>query len=442
MRARFTEGVEVIKKLQEAGYIAVFAGGCVRDMLSQTYPNDFDVATNATPDQVIEIFGEKTCPVGKSFGVVLVTFGPGVYIEVATFRRDGNYSDGRHPENVELLTNLAPEEAMRIDASRRDFTINAMFHDPIAERTYDFYNSKRDLNNGMVRFVGNPQERIKEDSLRALRFFRFRARFKQGDFNSHNAALTCIEDGLKGVSIERIAGEFYKIITIPSALRAIDTLKNGKIDKLLGFDLSLLHGVPQDPIWHPEGNVYIHTIKVMQNVPCNNLELRLAAMFHDFGKIETTERIDNRLVSRNHAEFSELRVKRLLTKLKVSKNFFEEVTYLVRNHMVPLGLLNMRKCKIKEFISHKYFQNLMILHYADKMGSNRDLQNYNRIQEYVAKLDTTKLPEPLINGNDLIQYGIQGKEIGIIKKLLFEKQLNDEFFTKEEGLQLLTKLKN
>ena len=304
------QAIQIIETLKSNGFQAVFAGGYVRDMLLVAKSGDIDIATNALPEQVESLF-EKTVPVGKAFGVIVVVI-DNFEFEVATFRNDGQYSDGRRPDSVEF-------SSIEEDAKRRDFTINGLFYDPVDAKVLDFVNGESDIKAGIVRFIGDAEARIAEDKLRLLRGVRFALRF---DFDLEQASYEAIKKNAEQVSLvskERIMAELVKMMKLEKPRRMFELLFDTGLIHYVLPDIEALQGVEQDPNWHPEGDVLEHTIRVMGHLKGESLEVQFAGMFHDVSKPETAEKIDGRITNREHARIGAKKTREILEALKFPK---------------------------------------------------------------------------------------------------------------------------
>ncbi len=422
--------IEVIKHLQDHGYEAVFAGGCVRDHMMGRVPNDYDIATNARPQDVENIFG-NTLPIGKSFGVIQVKHNNYTF-EVATFRTDSELSDGRRPDSVEFST-------MQEDAARRDFTINAMFYDPIKEYTYDFYGGTKDIEDRLIRFVGSPRTRIEEDKLRILRAVRFSLTL---NFNMDPTTLhiiTCYSELVKEVSAERIRDEINKMLTHSPSITLHMLNSAGLLEHILP-EIKALEKVAQSPNHHPEGNAFAHIYKCLSIAPGLHLDVKWAILLHDVGKSKTMTVGDDGIIHfYKHHEVGAPIAEEILKRLKFSNKFIEKVVWLVRNHMKLHFAPNMKKSKLKRLLGEKWIDELIVLHYADKMGSNRNLDTINFISRAQKTIPIEEIkPEKLINGDDLISLGFKaGRIFKEILEYIEELQLEGELSTKEEALAVV-----
>lgn len=424
------KAIAIVRILKEHGHQAVFAGGFVRDMIIGRESNDIDIATSAKPEQVEEIF-ERTIPVGKAFGVVRVLFDMTEF-EVATFRADSKGGDGRRPDSVTFCT-------IDGDAARRDFTINGLFLDPIDDKVIDFVGGQNDIAKKRICFIGDPIARINEDHLRILRAIRFAAvlgfRIERESYKviKENASL------VSHVSSERVREELVKTLKGGDPRIALTLLSDtGLLDVILP-ELTLLRGTKQDPIWHPEGDAFEHTIKVLE-VLCSSgasIEARLAGLFHDIGKPQTTEVRDGRIVSREHAKVGADITRDVMGRLRFPNKQIDHVAGLVYDHMKPLAIKGMRKAKIKRLFAQDTFADLKELHRADKLGGMGDLSTVELIEQLEEKFSSEPLkPIPLIDGRDLIGIGFkEGREIGSAKRQIYDLQLEGKLTDKAGALE-------
>jgi poly(A) polymerase len=397
--------IEVIQQLKIRGYIAYFVGGYIRDkLLYRVSTGDIDIATDALPEQVLEIFPDSKY-VGESFGVVLVKMGEYSF-EVATFRKDMGTTDGRHPANVEFTNNI------HFDSDRRDFTINAIYHNPLNGEYFDEVDGQRDLKNEIIKFVGNPQKRIKEDYLRMLRAVRFAVKL---GFTLDVVTKYAIIGNARHVTKlapERIFDELNKIFKTTDVGKAFSLLEELGLLSAIFPDISRLRYVPEPPEFHPEGDTFTHTMQVLQNIPVGApLRLTYAALLHDVGKPDTRGFNNNRITFYGHDEKSAELVEVILKNLKAPTKLIEDVVYLVRNHMVFRNVQTMKKSKLKKFMAHPLFFDSLQLHYADCMGAHKNLSNYNFL---LRKMSETKIEEVkkevenrLITGEDLLGAGFK-----------------------------------
>ena len=347
---------KLVRRLRDSGFIAYFAGGCVRDALLRKQPKDIDIATEAEPDDVQKLFA-RTVAVGVKFGVVRVLEG-GIEFEVATFRSDGVYLDGRRPVSV---TFSSPEE----DAKRRDFTINGMFYDPLQDQVVDFVGGKSDLEHRLVRAIGDPNERISEDHLRLLRALRFAAAL---DFEIEPATWKAVKENahqITTVSHERIRDELVKILADPHRVRGLDLLdQSGLLQNILP-EISRTHGCEQPPQFHPEGDVYVHTRLMLSLLPADvSPLLALSVLLHDIGKPGTYsfDEIDQRIRFNGHDQKGAEMAIEIMTRLRFSNEEIDTVVEAIRNHMVFKDTPNMRPAKLRRFMGRQNFPLELELH--------------------------------------------------------------------------------
>jgi poly(A) polymerase len=424
------EAIKVISKLQQSGYLAYFAGGCVRDLLRDEIPTDYDIATNALPEQVTALFN-KTRSVGAHFGVIIVISGEFVF-EVATFRNDGSYGDGRRPETVEFTS---PEE----DVLRRDFTINGIFYDPIKDLTIDYVNGQDDIKSGTVRAIGNPESRFKEDHLRLLRAVRFAARFDYKIEENTWAAICSNAKEIKNISEERIRDELSKILVDPQRVQGFDLLMESGLMEAILPEIIDLKGCEQPPQFHPEGDVFVHTrlmLTLLKEDP--SLSLVLSVLLHDIGKPATFSYDEeaHRIRFNGHDKIGSGMATTILRRLKYPNKIIEEVTEMVDNHMTFKDVQKMREAKLKRFMARSTFEDETELHRVDCLGSWGGLDNYDFLNQKRADFDNEPIiPPPLLTGNDLIEIGWNpGPELGKILTKVQDLQLEGSLSTKVEAL--------
>ncbi|MDO8640850.1 MAG: CCA tRNA nucleotidyltransferase [Nitrosarchaeum sp.] len=423
-----TEALKIVEILRNHGFEALFAGGCVRDRLMGIPFHDIDIATSATPDQIEALF-PKTIPVGKSFGVIIVIEND-IQFEVATFRTDGISSDGRHPDTV----NFSSKEE---DAKRRDLTINAMFYDPTADKILDFVNGQKDIESRIIRFVGNPRQRIEEDKLRMIRAIRFAARF---DFDIDADTSTAIKEMahlVTTISEERIAEEIIKILQLHKSRKAFDLLLNHNLLEHILPEVKTLIGVEQPVDFHPEGDVFQHTILALEQLSKDaSPELLLGMLLHDIGK-PATFKIAERIRFDGHDDRGVEIADRILKRLKFSNETIERVKALIANHMRFAHVKKMRVSKLKRFINMPFFDEHIAIHRADCLSSHGGLDNVDFVIEQRDSFPPEELKPPrIITGHDLIAMGF--KQGPIFKKILTEiedMQLENVIKTREEAIQ-------
>jgi len=386
----------VVRKLRAAGHETYFAGGFVRDRLLGRPIHEIDIATAAPPDRVEALF-PKTVPVGKAFGVILVLEGDHRF-EVATFRSDGRYLDGRRPESVAYS---GPEE----DARRRDFTINGMFFDPETDRVLDFVEGKADLDRRLVRAIGDPKARFSEDRLRLLRAVRFAGRFGFALDPATEAAIREMAPGIAQVSGERVRDELSKILTDASRSKTLELLRATGLLPLILPEVSAMEGVPQPPEYHPEGDVWTHTKLALDTLKEPTFELALAVLLHDIGKPRTLVKAD-RIRFNNHDKVGADMASGIADRLKLSNDQKDRIVWLVHKHLAFLQWELMRESTLKRLLAHEHIVDLLKLVRADTLGSMADDAYVNRLEEIKSTMKAEELkPPPLVTGKDLIEMG-------------------------------------
>jgi len=430
--------IEIIKKLKAAGHEAYWAGGCVRDMLLGVKPKDFDIVTGAKPDEIEKIL-EHTIPIGKQFGVIL-TIANGHHFEVATFRSDAGYTDGRRPDAV-IFTNA--EE----DAKRRDFTINGMFYDPTEDKILDYVGGQKDLEARLVRFIGKPSERIMEDHLRILRAIRLKNTLNfQYEPKTYEAVLKHASMLISKVSNERIRDELNKIMVSPYAVNAFQDMEDAGILKIILPEIQKMKGVAQPYQYHKEGDVWTHAMQSLAALSENAaLPLRWATLLHDVGKPETFK-LAERIRFDTHDRKSRDIARKILTRLHFDNRMIDEICWLVEHHMMVMPLVQMPKGRRLVWFHHVYFKNLLELFYADARGTTPP---HTEIIDQIAQLyhddlqSMPKPPPPLLHGEDIMKaMNLKpGKKVGYILEKVREKQLAGELKTKKAALAWLKKIK-
>jgi len=391
------KAIEIIKRLRELGYESYLAGGCVRDMLLGKSPQDFDITTNAKPEEIREIF-PHTIPVGAQFGVMLV-ISEGDPFEVATFRHDGPYLDGRRPAHVRY-------GSLREDVLRRDFTVNGMICDPIEDRIIDLVGGRSDLARRTIRAIGNPGKRFTEDRLRMLRAVRFAAAL---DFTIEEKTLGAIRQSAEAVtrvSWERIGDEITRILTEGAAKRGFELLDSTGLLKVVLPEIEAMKGVEQSPDYHPEGDVFTHTLFTLGHLEAATETLAYGCLLHDVGKPPCIRRVGERLTFYGHTERGAEMAVEILQRLKRSRATWERVAYLVRNHLRHTQAPQMRLSTLKRFLGEEGIDELLALTRIDALSSNGDLQYYRFCIEKLTELKQEEIhPEPLLRGQDLIAMG-------------------------------------
>jgi putative nucleotidyltransferase with HDIG domain len=437
--------IHVVRELRRHGFQAYLAGGCVRDMLLGLEPADYDVTTDATPIDVMRIFPE-TYAVGAQFGVVLVPNAkdngrdeaPNEHprpIEVATFRSDGIYSDGRHPDRVQY--SKSPEE----DVQRRDFTINGLLMDPLdGNRVLDFVGGRADLAAGIVRAIGDPERRFLEDKLRMLRAVRFAARFGYTIDPPTFAAIQKLAPTIHQVSRERVRDELTKMLTEGHARQAFELLDSTGLLKEVLAEIDRMHGVEQPPQFHPEGDVWIHTLLLLEQLPANcSRTLAWGALLHDVGKPPTFRVAPDRIRFDGHVEVGVRMAHEICRRLNFSNDGTAQIEALVANHMRFADVERMKAATLKRFLRLPQFDEHLELHRIDCLSSHGDLSLYEFVGE---KLRTTPpeqiRPEPLLTGQDLIELGYApGPRFKEILAAVEDAQLEGKVQSREQAVELV-----
>lgn len=423
------DATEIVRKLRKAGYEAYFAGGSVRDRLIQRPPKDIDIATNATPDKVQELFESASDLQGKAFGVIRVRQGENVY-EVATFRKDGTYLDGRRPESVTFST---AEE----DAQRRDFTINGLFFDPVENRIIDHVGGREDLGKKLLRAIGKPEARFEEDQLRIFRAIRFAVELEFEIDPGTWSALCSLAPKTLSVAPERVREELTRAFTSPQPQRALDLLDQSGLLKLWLPEVSNQKGVEQPPQFHPEGDVYVHVRMMMGKLEKPSPTLAWSVLLHDIGKPSTLKVDSNGRIRFNEHDVVGARMAReLMQRFRFSNAEIDAVADCVANHMTWKDVPNMRLSTFKRLLARPHFETELALHQIDCACSHQDFSILQAVQERRASIATEPLkPPPLINGSDLLALGLpSGPGIGKILRMIEDEQLEGRLTTREAAL--------
>lgn len=430
MQAKESLARAVARRLREAGYIAYLAGGCVRDRLMGREPDDFDVATDADAATVQALF-PRTIPVGVQFGVVIVVL-DGVPFEVATFRSDETYLDGRRPSGVRAA---APEE----DAQRRDFTINGMFLDPESDAVLDYVGGRRDLQAGIIRAIGDPEARIAEDRLRMLRAVRFAARFGFAIEPATLAAIRRSAPSIVDIAWERIGDELVRMLVdgpLGSARRAFELLDESGLLPAVLPEVTAMQGVAQSPDYHPEGDVFVHTLGLLERLDRPSETLALAALLHDVAKPQCAARRGDRITFYGHCELGAATAVEICRRLRRSRATWERVEFLVRQHLRHASAPEMRSSTLARFLRQDGIDELLELARLDSLASSGDLTSYDFCRERLDALRAAPAPvEPLLTGRDLIALGMNpGPHFGPLLEAAYDAQLEGEISTREEAL--------
>lgn len=423
----------IVRRLNEAGFRALFAGGCVRDLLLGETPADYDVATSAPPEEVERIFAH-TVKVGAKFGVVLVreeTY----HFEVATFRKESGYSDGRRPDAVEFSGEIE-------DAQRRDFTVNGLFYDPLSARVLDYVGGQEDLKAGVVRAIGDPEARLAEDRLRMLRAIRFAARLGFCLEERTWQAVCANAPKIAEIAPERLGEELLKMLTGPHPERSFELLHASGLLVVILPEVAALVGVPQPPAFHPEGDVWTHTLLALQKLPpAPPPALALAVLLHDVGKPPTYAEAE-RIRFDRHAEVGAEMARKVCRRLRFPGELTDTVADLVATHMYFLEVRRLKLSRLKRFLSRDHFDLHLELHRIDCLASHGSLENYDFVRQALERLpEEERQPARLIGGEDLIALGLApGPVFGRILEAVREAQLEGEITRREEALALARRL--
>ncbi|MEM6884388.1 MAG: CCA tRNA nucleotidyltransferase [Verrucomicrobiota bacterium] len=419
----------VVRKLQDAGHEAYFAGGVVRDKLLGIRAQDVDIATSAHPDQVQELFARATDLQGKAFGVVRVLQDEEVF-EVATFRQDLDYQDGRRPEGVVFTT---AEE----DAQRRDFTVNGLFYDPVADRVIDYIGGQEDLEAGVLRAIGDARQRFEEDHLRLFRAVRFSAQLGF-EIEPETWRVICDLSELGGkLAPERVRDELIKCFSGPRPQRALDLLvDSGLMDQWIP-EVSKMKGVEQPPEFHPEGDVYTHVHMMVGMLKNADPVVAFSVLLHDIAKpntysVDETGRIRFTMHETVGAEMAE----EIMRRLRFPNQMVDAVQHCVANHMKFKDALSMRVSTLKRFMSQPYFEQEMELHRIDCSCCHADLSIYDFIRQKQEEFSKEPvMPDPLISGKDLMDLGMQpGPQMGKLLIQIQDEQLEGALKDREQAL--------
>jgi poly(A) polymerase len=421
--------------LRGRGYQAYLVGGCVRDIVLGREPVDYDVATDATPGEVARIF-PRSLSVGAQFGVVVVTANS-VQVEVATFRSDVGYSDGRHPDRVEY--SKTPQD----DVRRRDFTINALLLDPERNEVLDFVGGREDLRAGIIRAIGDPDARFREDKLRMMRAVRFAARFGYSIESATFGAIQKHAAQINEVSAERIRDELTKLLTEGAARRAFELLEQtGLLEQVLP-EIARMKGVEQPPQFHPEGDVWKHTLLMLAELaPGGSATLGWGVLLHDVGKPPTFKPPSGpagRIRFDEHVEVGTAMAIEICRRLRFSNEDTEQIAALVANHLRFKDVPQMKASTLKRFVRLNRFQEHLELHRLDCTASHGHLENYEFLRCFLAETPVEEVRPPrLVTGHDLKGMGFRpGPLFRSILDALEEAQLNGKIRNRKEALEFV-----
>lgn len=422
---------EVVHRLRESGHEAYFVGGCVRDFILGHASSDYDIVTSALPDQVTNLFSH-TISVGAKFGVIAVVLNGHPY-EVATFRSDDVYEDGRHPSQVRF-------SSAKEDVFRRDFTINGLLMDPDTGAIIDYVNGRSDIDHRIIRTIGDPDKRFGEDYLRMLRAIRFAANL---NFRIEPATLEAIRGNISRInriSAERIREELNKILTRGGARRGFELMMQTDLLKEILPEVDKLKGVEQPPLFHPEGDVWRHTLNMLERLPVdgeteNNICLAWGVLLHDVGKAVTRNEDEKGIHFYGHVQKGEEIAEDIMQRLRFSRVQKETVLHLIRQHMVFMNVRKMRPGRLKRFLRMPDFDLHLELHRLDCLASHGMMDNYEFCREQMQILALDDLHPPrLLTGNDLIAMGFTpGKIIKDILLAVEEEQLEGRIQSPEQA---------
>jgi poly(A) polymerase len=453
MTAEEQHAADIVRVLRERGHQAYFAGGCVRDILLGREPADYDVATDATPQQVMQIF-PHTYAVGEQFGVVLVPFShdeqrlagedarrsaddrstDNKAVEVATFRADVGYSDGRHPDEVRFTKD--PQE----DAQRRDFTINGMMLDSATNEILDFVGGREDLRMGIIRTIGDPNRRFEEDKLRMLRAVRFAARFNYRIDPATLNAIQTLAPKIRQVSAERVRDELTKMLMEGQARRAFELLDATRLLPEVLPEIAAMKGVAQPPQYHPEGDVFVHTLLLLEKLPAGvSKTLAWGALLHDVGKPPTFRVAPDRIRFDGHVEVGVKMAAEILRRLRFSNYETDQILALVDNHMRFGDVQRMKQSTLKRFLRLPAFDEHLELHRIDCLSSHGQLNAYEYSQQQLRAIPPEAIrPAPLLTGRDLIAAGYKpGPRFKEVLAAVEDAQLEGRLTSRDAAMEFV-----
>ncbi len=435
---------EIVRTLRQRGHQAYFAGGCVRDLLLGREPADYDVATDATPTKVMQTF-PQTLAVGEQFGVVLVPLARDDHsgtgedarrstVEVATFRSDVGYSDGRHPDEVRFTKD--PRE----DVQRRDFTINGMMLDPATNEILDFVGGQADLKTGIIRAIGDPERRFGEDKLRMLRAVRFAARFEYQIDPATMTAIQHLAPKIHQVSCERVREELTKMLTEGRAQRAFQLLDSTALLPEILREIAAMKGVEQPPQFHPEGDVFVHTLLLLEKLPAGcSKTLAWGALLHDVGKPPTYRRAPDRIRFDGHVEVGATMAAAICRRFRFSNDETRRILALIENHMRFMDAQRMKASTLKRFFRLERFSEHLALHRMDCLAASGNLEHWEFVRErWQSMPEEAVRPKPLLTGRDLIAEGYHpGAEFKTMLRAVEDAQLEGAIQSPEDALRLV-----
>jgi len=424
----------IVKTLRSKRHEAYYVGGCVRDMILGKKPSDFDIASDATPNQIRRYF-KKTIPVGEAFGVMIVRL-KGQSFEVSTFRRESDYRDGRRPEKVEFTD-------ARSDVLRRDFTVNGLYFDPITKKSLDWIGGTKDIRKRVIRTIGNPEKRFHEDKLRMLRAVRFAVCLNFKIEPRTSKAIRKMRSQILVVSRERIRDELVKIFTGPHPAKGLDLLDKTGLLEIILPEIYRLKGVQQPRKFHPEGDVYRHTRLIMGLLKKPSIVLAFGCLLHDIGKPKTFHRSKDRIRFNGHDKVGAKMAERLLDRLRFSNADKNQIVACVDGHMRFKDTRQMKESTLRKMFQRETFLTELEQHRLDCLASHKDLSIWRFLNKKLKRLSKGEIkPKPYLMGRDLLALGFKaGPEMGKILRLAEDKQLEGEFKIKEEAFDWARKLK-
>lgn len=417
----------VVRTLREKGHEAYFVGGCVRDMILGRRPSDFDIASDAGPERVASYF-KRTIPVGAAFGVMIVREG-GHSFEVSTFRGESDYKDGRRPGKVWYSD-------AKNDALRRDFTVNGLFYDPVKRRTLDWVGGIADIRRGVIRTIGAPERRFREDKLRMLRAVRFAANL---GFRIEPATLRAVRRLRKTIAVvsaERVRDELVKLFTGPHPEKGIEWLDETGLLGVLLPEIEAMKGVNQPRQFHPEGDVYRHTKLIMSKLKKPSVVLAFGCLLHDIGKPKTFRRAKDRIRFNGHDRVGARMAEALLDRLRFSNDHKKRIVACVEGHMRFKDVKDMKQSTLRKLFQRETFETELEQHRLDCLASHGDLGIWRFLKKRLRALSREEIkPEPLLRGKDLLSLGFQpGPELGRILREAMDRQLEGEIRSHEDAL--------
>jgi tRNA nucleotidyltransferase/poly(A) polymerase len=428
-KARLAAAMDIVERLVNKGYTALFAGGYVRDMLlCSGEQGDIDIATDAAPEEVTRLFA-NTVAVGARFGVIVVVHRR-IPFEVATFRSDAATGDGRRPSSVSFTD-------ARHDAHRRDFTINGLFYDPRSEKVLDYVAGRKDLRAGVIRAIGEPEARFKEDYLRLLRAVRFAARLGFSIDRATWEAVTTHARYITGISAERIFAEYDRMLRNNHPDRALSLLSESGLLRNTIPEVADLIGVEQPPEFHPEGDVFTHTVKALGLMaPGPSAILAWSVLLHDIGK-KVTMRTTDRIRFNNHDHAGADMARTILKRLRAPNVLIDSVAACIDNHMNFMNVTEMRLATLKRFLSRPTIEDELELHRVDCLASHGNLDNYYFVKDRLMVFARERVkPVPFVRGHDLVRLGLSpGPLFGRILREVYDLQLDEKVKTPREAVE-------